>query len=95
MPAGGVQDPVQRQIKGTVIVRQSRHRHRGNWHAVIAPQAGNDLLFLGLAERVRAIPDHFDNRVIRLGAGVGLRHLAHGNRCDFDQLFCQINGGPM
>ena len=95
MRASGVQDALHRQIEGLVVIGQTRHRRGCDCHAVIAAQARDDLLFLGLAERVRAIPDHLDDRIVRLGARVGIENLAHWHGGYFDQLFSKINRRTM
>ena len=95
MRTGGVQDPLDRQVEGFVVVRQPGHGGRRNRHPVITADAADDLLFLRLAKAVRPVPEHLEDGVIGLRPGIGEEHLAHGHRREADQLFGKINCRPV
>ena len=67
-------------------------RGRGHGDAVIAAVAGDDLLLLRPAERVVVEPDHLDDGIVGLRAGVAEEDLGHRHRRDGDQLLRQLDG---
>src|SRR3546814_3093541 len=77
MRAVGVQDIGDRQVEIALVERQPGEARRGDGDAVIALDAADDLLLLGPAERIVAIPDHLDRGVVRLRAGIGEEGLRH------------------
>ena len=90
-----VQDVRQRQVERAVVVGQAREARRRNGDAVIGAHAADDLLALGLAERIGAIGDQLEDGVVRLRAGIGEEHLAHRHRRERDQLLGEVDRGPV
>ena len=95
MRAGGVPHLRDRQIEGAVIVGQSREAGRGDGDPMIATLARDQLFLLRLAQRVGAVPQHLDHRVIGLGAGIGEERLRHLHRRHRHQLFGQLDRRPV
>ena len=88
MRAGQVDEARQRQAED-LVVRLARHAGRDRRHAVIGVPARQDLALLRVAFRGVHEPQHLDHGVVRLGARIGVEHLAAREGRDLDQLFRQ------
>ncbi len=89
--AGGVQDIGDGQIEIGMVGRQSRQRGGGDGDAVIALEAGDDLLLLRASASVIIIPDQLDLAVIGLRARRGEEHLRDRHRRDLLQLLRELD----
>jgi hypothetical protein len=80
-------------VERAVVDRQSGQRGGNQGHPVIALLAGDDLLLVGLAQRVHHVPDQLDLGVVGLGARGAVDHPRHRDRVQFLDLLGQLDGG--
>ena len=90
MGAGQVHEARQRQAEERVV-GLARHRGADRGDAMIAVRAREDRAPLGRALGPGEEPQHLDQRVVRLGSGVGVEDAAPLERADLDQLLRQLH----
>ena len=91
---GGVQDVRDRQVEVLVERRQAGQAAARNGDAVVAPEARDDLLLLGLADEVVVVPHQLDLRVVGVrprqaeehAAGVERHHRLQSLRQEYARL---------
>jgi hypothetical protein len=86
-------DALDRQVEGAVVVGQPGQAARGHGDAVIALQPRHDLLLVRAAQRIVHVPHHLDDGVVGLRARVGEEHLRHLDRRHHLQLLGEVDGG--
>ena len=80
-----------RQVEVPLIDRDARQAGGGDGDAVIAAHAADDLLLLRPAEGVVVVPDHLDDGVVGLRAGIAEEDVGHRHRRHLHQPLGQLD----
>src|SRR5690606_18630999 len=81
-----------RQVEAAMVGRKAGEAGRGDRHAVVAPVSGDDLFLLTAAQGVVVVPDHLDDGVVGLGAGVGEERRTHAAVGQLHELLGKLDG---